>query len=83
MLLVLLLFWIALAGSTATAQGVQGIVDLVQRRMPDHVDKFKFILHNASSIANHSNELDTYVVSSVPNGTIVVQGSTLSALSSG
>jgi alpha-N-acetylglucosaminidase len=64
-----------------TDPAVQGLVDLVQRRMPNHVDDFKFILSNASSSAGQVN--DQYYVSSGVNGSIVVQGNSRSALASG
>lgn len=60
------------------AQSTQGIYDLVQRRMPQHADSFQF------SVVNFTNQLqDHYVVSTLDNGTVSVQGNSLSALSSG
>ncbi|KAJ5633385.1 hypothetical protein N7490_009724 [Penicillium lividum] len=60
------------------AQSTQGIYDLVQRRMPQHADSFQFLLDNSTDQSH-----DHYVVSTLDNGTVSVQGNSLSALSSG
>lgn len=60
------------------AQSTQGIYDLVQRRMPQHADSFQFLLVNSTD-----QPQDQYVVSTLDNGTVSVQGNSLSALSSG
>lgn len=77
----ILLPFCASVANASTDPAVQGLIDLVQRRMPNHVDDFKFILSNASSSAGQVN--DQYNVSSGVNGSIVVQGNSRSALASG
>jgi alpha-N-acetylglucosaminidase len=64
-------------------QLTQGILNLVQRRLPNHVDDFEFqIVVNGTG---NSTKLvhDNYVVSSISDGKILVEGNSLSALSSG
>ncbi|KAJ5981184.1 hypothetical protein N7499_001803 [Penicillium canescens] len=73
------LLWLC-AASTVAAQSTEGIYNLVQRRLPNHADSFRFTLVNATQAAN---SYDQYVVSTAANGTVLVQGSSLSALSSG
>lgn len=73
------LLWLG-AASTVVAQSTEGISNLVQRRLPKHADSFRFTLVNAT----HANSThDEYIVSTAANGTVLVQGSSLSALSSG
>jgi hypothetical protein len=64
--------------SSALSQSTQGIYDLVQRRIPQHADNFQFALVNFTD-----QGYDQYIVSSLPNGTVLVEGNTLSALSHG
>ncbi|EAW06433.1 alpha-N-acetylglucosaminidase [Aspergillus clavatus NRRL 1] len=59
-------------------QSIDGIYDLVRRRIPRHADSFRFSLVDFNSTGN-----DQFVVSSTDNDTILVEGSTLSALSYG
>jgi alpha-N-acetylglucosaminidase len=73
------LLWLC-AASTVVAQSTEGISNLVQRRLPKHADSFRFSLVNATQA---TNTYDKYVVSTTANGTVLVQGSSLSALSSG
>ncbi|KAJ6114723.1 hypothetical protein N7486_000501 [Penicillium sp. IBT 16267x] len=73
------LLWLY-AASTVVAQSTEGISNLVQRRLPKHADSFRFSLVNATQA---TNIYDEYVVSTTANGTVLVQGSSLSALSSG
>lgn len=73
------LLWLC-AATTAVAQSTQGIYDLVQRRMPNHANSFQFTLTNTTQTAG---SYDQYVVSTAADGTVTVQGSTLSALASG
>lgn len=70
---------------SSLAVSTQGLHDLVKRRLPDHVDSFTFSL-NASLEAQDDNYIrknDNFEVSSAPNGTILVQGNSLSALATG
>lgn len=69
----------ALAGS-ALAESTQGIYNLLKRQLPSHASSFELSL--VKSIAG-STGYDQYVVSSTPQGKILVEGTTLSALSSG
>lgn len=68
----------------APCQSVQGIYDLIARRIPQHCNSFTFSLVE-SDVSSKSNEsvLDHYVVSSGQDGEINVQGNTLSAISYG
>lgn len=72
----LLWFW---AVSTV-AQSTEGLYNLVQRRLPNHIDKFQFELTNYTSA---KDRYDEFLVQTTPNGTVLVQGNTISALSSG
>jgi alpha-N-acetylglucosaminidase len=67
---------LGLCASTTFAQSLDGIYDLVRRRMPKHADSFRFSLVHFNSTNN-----DQFVVSTAANGTILVQGK--SALSYG
>ncbi|KAH1545996.1 hypothetical protein KXX57_004166 [Aspergillus fumigatus] len=69
---------LGLCASITFAQSLDGIYDLVRRRMPKHVDSFRFSLVDFNSTNN-----DRFVVSTAANGTILVQGNSLSALSYG
>jgi len=75
---------IATAVTVVSAQcpNVTGISDLVKRRLSNHVNDFTFVLTNTSTPRN-SSAYDAYTVSTPTNGTVVVQGNTLSALSTG
>lgn len=70
-----------LAGAGLAAPSTKGIYDLLQRRMPLHASSFELSL--VDSIGNASAGYDQYVVSSTSKGKILVEGTTLSALSSG
>lgn len=56
-----------------------GIESLLQRRLPQHANKFEFSIVNATSLG----ENDVYAVSNGENGKIKVEGSSLSALATG
>lgn len=65
------------------SQSTQGIVDLVQRRLPDHVDDFKFQLLGEAK-GNSTNPVnDKYIVSSTTDGKVLIEGNSLIALASG
>jgi alpha-N-acetylglucosaminidase len=85
MLFQTLLAW-AFGAVTATAQSTDGIVNLVKRRLPDHVDDFTFRLLGSqtgpiTSATNATN--DQYTVSSIAPGKIEISGNSLIALASG
>jgi alpha-N-acetylglucosaminidase len=70
-----------------TAQSTQGILDLVRRRLPNHVDNFEFRLFGNGTGQARSNSTnpanDNYIVSSTRDGKILVEGNSLIALASG
>ncbi|KUJ18115.1 putative alpha-N-acetylglucosaminidase [Mollisia scopiformis] len=74
--------WVAFV---ATVLSTQGIVDLVARRMPNHVDFFEFQLIGNKTVPAYSASKanDEYMVSSTTDGKILVEGNSLSALASG
>ncbi|KAL2010206.1 hypothetical protein VTN00DRAFT_6013 [Thermoascus crustaceus] len=83
-----LLAWVVVAVSTvstavvaASAPSTEGIRNLVKRRLPHHVDSFRFELVNVTASRKWTN--DEYTVETGENGTILVQGNSLSALASG
>ncbi|KAB5545833.1 putative alpha-N-acetylglucosaminidase [Coniochaeta sp. 2T2.1] len=64
-----------------TKVSTSGVEALVQRRLPQHVGSFQFQLVNTSTTDTKGN--DTYIVASVADGRLLVQGNSLSALLSG
>ena len=84
-LLRLLISWLGVV-VFASAQSTRGIIDLVQRRLPNHVDDFTFrILEDSMEPINTATNVsnDVYSVSSTPDGKILVEGNSLIALASG
>jgi alpha-N-acetylglucosaminidase len=76
------MFWgkallLGLCASTTFAQSLDGIYDLVRRRMPKHTDSFRF------SLVDFNSTNDQFVVSTAANGTILVQGNSISAVAYG
>jgi alpha-N-acetylglucosaminidase len=69
-----------LAASTAWSLSTQGIQNLLHRRLPAHSNNFQLSLVNVK--ANDTTN-DQYTVSSTKNGKILVEGNSLSALSTG
>lgn len=69
----------------ASADCTQGIYDLVRRRMPQHADSFQFsLLDTVQTQPDHTDQVkDQYLVSTLQNGTILIEGNSLSALSYG
>jgi alpha-N-acetylglucosaminidase len=70
---------------TATATpSTQGLYDLVKRRLPSHCDAFVFTLANSTTPTNSTElELDEYTISTATNGSIAIEGNSLSALATG
>jgi alpha-N-acetylglucosaminidase len=69
-----------------TAQSTDGILDLVKRRLPDHVDSFTFRLfrNNTGPVSSSNTPAnDEYIISSSEDGKLVVEGNSLIALASG
>ncbi|KAL1296494.1 hypothetical protein AAFC00_000006 [Neodothiora populina] len=69
----------------ASLLSTDGIKDLVKRRLPNHVDDFSFTLINVASVSTNITVAanDHYTVYTPVNGTIDIQGNSLSALASG
>jgi hypothetical protein len=81
-----LIVWALAAAATATAQSIDGVLNLVKRRLPSHVDDFTFHLFGnqtgpITSATNATN--DQYTVSSISPGKIQIEGNSLIALASG
>ncbi|KAL3471438.1 tim-barrel domain-containing protein [Aspergillus californicus] len=68
------------AASTAWGLSTQGIRNLVHRRLPAHANHFQFSLVNVTA---NDNTNDHYTISSAKSGNILVEGNSLSALSTG
>lgn len=68
---------IALTASTA------GLYSLVERRLPSHCGQFEFHLEGVHANTASEAQNDRYTVSTASNGSIIVQGNSLSALSTG
>ena len=86
MLLPTLLKWAVAALATATAQPTDGIVNLVRRRLPGHVDSFTFRLlgNETRPIASATTATnDQYTVSSPAVGKIQIEGNSAIALAAG
>jgi alpha-N-acetylglucosaminidase len=62
------------------APSTAGIKALVQRRLPRHAESFEFAIVNATQPGQQN---DSYTVSSTSHDKILIQGNTLSALSTG
>ena len=78
--------WLMTAVIAVRAQSTQGILDLVKRRLPDHVDGFEFRLtgNETFPISTAIRAVnDEYTVSSTPEGKILVEGNSAIALASG
>ena len=80
------LFVWAAASVGVASQSIQGIIDLVQRRLPNNTGDFEFrLLESYSSPYAESATLDNdkYTVTSASDGKILVEGSSVIALASG
>jgi alpha-N-acetylglucosaminidase len=80
------LLWIVSAFVVVAAQSTDGILNLVKRQLPNHVNDFEFhLLGNSTgllpSAINATN--DEYSVSSTSDGKILVEGNSLIALATG
>lgn len=75
------LFCLLFFTASAPAQSTDGIYSLVERRLPNHVDHFGFVIDKSNLTGTEG--YDQFVVSSAPNGSILVKGNSISALSSG
>lgn len=84
--LLLYLTWLVTAVAVAIIQSTQGILDLVQRRLPDHVDGFEFRLtgNETFPITTAIRTVnDEYTISSTSDGKVLVEGNSVIALASG
>lgn len=80
MYLLYILTWLTALPVFALAQSTQGIEDLVKRRLPNYFDDFDFRFLEGQSASSAS---DAYKISSAADGKVLVEGNSLSALSSG
>jgi alpha-N-acetylglucosaminidase len=74
------------SGTSAAVPSTQGILDLVKRRLPNHVENFEFaVVENTNSTSSAIAQLqnDIYTVSTPADGKVRVEGSSLSALAMG
>ncbi|KKK12043.1 hypothetical protein P175DRAFT_0554948 [Aspergillus ochraceoroseus IBT 24754] len=69
-----------LVATTAFGSSTRGIENLIQRRLPKHAHEFRFSLVNDT---RGETVNDSYVVSPMHDGKILVEGNSLSALSRG
>ncbi|GAB7342283.1 hypothetical protein MBLNU457_g0518t1 [Dothideomycetes sp. NU457] len=75
---------LAALANAATTNSTQGVLDLVQRRLPNHVNDFTFVLTNQSYTTNITQAPnDHYTVSNAANGKIQISGNSPIALTSG
>lgn len=83
-LLTITMWWTLLfvwgCATWTVAQSTEGLYRLVQRRLPNHVDRFHFSINSS---LNLNSGYDQFSVHTSPNGTVLVEGSSISALSSG
>ena len=67
--------------TTALTTSTNGLYSLIERRLPSHCGHFKFHLEEAHNSSAPQN--DKYAISTAANGSVIVSGSSLSALSTG
>jgi alpha-N-acetylglucosaminidase len=67
--------------TSALTTSTDGLYSLIERRLPSHRGQIKFLLEGANNSTAAQN--DQYAISTASNGSIVVSGSTASALSVG
>lgn len=72
---------VGILAPVALSLSTDGIYDLVKRRLPQQADRFEFSLVNETE--KNATINDQYIVSSTSDGKILVEGNSLSALSSG
>jgi alpha-N-acetylglucosaminidase len=69
--------------SVAATLSTQGLYDLLERRLPGHSDDFVFVLTDTAHFNSSDPANDKYSISTHYNGSIAIQGNSLSALASG
>ncbi|KAJ4377746.1 hypothetical protein N0V83_000576 [Neocucurbitaria cava] len=72
-----------LAVAAAATLSTQGLYDLVERRLPGHSNDFVFTLNDTAHTNSSKPPNDAYLVSTHNNGSISIEGNSLSALASG
>ena len=77
---VLTAFAAVIAVSAQSAPSTAGIEALLNRRFAKHAGNIQFEIINSTT---QNGVYDQYSVSSISNGTILVQGNTLSGLATG
>jgi alpha-N-acetylglucosaminidase len=78
--------WIYIVTVAAAQPTTLGIVNLLARRLPDHVDNFIFQLttNTTGRFTSKTTPVnDEYIISSMPDGKILVEGNSQIALASG
>lgn len=63
-----------------TLQSIQGLVNLLKRRLPAHVGDFEFHIQNNHTLGVTNDE---YVVSQSATGKILIEGNSISGIASG
>ncbi|KAF2180635.1 glycoside hydrolase family 89 protein [Zopfia rhizophila CBS 207.26] len=69
------------AATALAATSTQGLYDLVKRRVASHCKDFVFILEDTDNSSELTN--DEYTISTATDGSIAIQGNSLSALATG
>lgn len=69
--------------SIVSCSNLQGLYDLVERRLPQHCGSFQFTLTQSSNYSNASTVYDSYTIANGQNGSISIRGQSLSAISYG
>ena len=80
-----ILLWVSAAFAAGLTASTDGIINLVKRRLPDHVDDFEFrLIGNVAEFPlTGQPAIDEYSVSSTLDGKILVEGNSPIALASG
>ncbi|KAF2002261.1 glycoside hydrolase family 89 protein [Amniculicola lignicola CBS 123094] len=77
-----LFFGLFACGWSSVTTSTQGLYDLITRRLPSASDDFKFILNDVTASNSSTPPNDAFTISTV-NGSIAIEGSSLSALATG
>lgn len=74
---------ITLPWAILAADSTQGLYDLVRRRLPSHCEDFVFVLDGTATSSNPADLSNDEYTISTSNGSIAIQGTSLSALATG
>jgi alpha-N-acetylglucosaminidase len=85
MYLIGILLWVSVAFATSPTASTDGVINLLKRRLPDHVNDFEFRLVGNVTVFPLTGQpaIDEYRVSSTTEGKILVEGNSPIALTSG